>query len=463
MSKTIKDFEDRGYPKNRIKFIDLLSDDLCDASERSKIHEQLSAHPMLGPLYKARLLDFSTEYRESTLTSLKQKAQAKPQCSDSQDLAEVIDESVSAIVQDYLICTPLAQQFLNTSAQILAASKQKHDSNEIDASFEGLSIEAVPCFEGAVRSDNYQYDAQQARICFRNFNPPLNATVRQSTLLAHEFTHAIDDIYDKTQSIKILFDNLQRNAPCNPSKQEEILKCAAILVDDSTNTLQTEYLPSFIKGLYKENTNVEARMRLAKNPRPFQHESTGILECTSIPTEFLTFSIERVFDVLRDSASTKDFNLKHTEELEKRIKSARAHPYSAEILGAALELVNDTTSHHLDRIIQASQTTCPDLAECCKHTQILLKAKLDISITEGFNRNTTKSAFLSDELASSADTKSKAKRQAKRLSVQEQSNFADSIRTTFEENNNDVYTTIRPMISNNIRIEQQQKRVCIIL
>lgn len=468
MSKTIKDFEDREYPNNRIKFIDLLSSDLLDESEHHIIHERLSTHPMLGPLYEAGLLHFSTEYRQSTSSSLAPKAPAKIQCSDAVALTKAINDSVSAIITDYAKCQPVAQHFLNISAQLLVESPAQRDSDEIDASFEGLSIEAVPCFEKSVRSDNYQYNTQQARICFQNFNPPLNAAVEQSTLLAHEFTHAIDDIYDKTQSIKILFDNLHRNAHNNTSKQEAILKCAAMLVDDSIDTLQREYLPVFTKGLHRESTNVEAWMRFAKNDRPFQHEDTGALECTSIPTEFLTFSTERFFDALKESTSAADFSIKYQQGLDKRMASARAHPYSLEILGAALELVSDTTSHHFNRIIEASQSTFPDLAQCCKNTQTALKERLDTSVAEGFKPNTTKSAFLEYTVTSASSigsTAPRTKKGAKRISVHEQSHLVASMRTALEESGNDGYITIRPMIiPHETQLKPQQKKPgCIIL
>ena len=330
---------------------------------------QINHNDILKPLNATELLFYSTEYRESAakaLSKVKSARNALDQCSPTITLNKSLSSALSSIDKDISTCSELGKAFLTASATMLAASKNLYKEGKIDASFEGLSIEAIPCYsKNHGRSDNYQYTSQQVQICFQELPAPLTASNRPMVILAHEFTHAIDDIYTKLRSARVLFENLNRNAPSNVGTQTKILECAAALVDDSADTLTKGYLPEFLKYISKKSeegtTLVSEWAEYARDKdMPFQ-ESNGSMTCTSVPTEFLTFNMEHIFNSLNASSSPDEFQTKYQEVVEASLK--KISKYAPDVQAAALELIKDTTKVHLDLI--SDKTPSADLQRCC--------------------------------------------------------------------------------------------------
>lgn len=212
------------------------------------IEKQINDNTILQTLHREDMLLFSTEHRESTLNKLTPALQNDPAIKlaggEDQTLDSVIQASLQKITDDYTSCSDLAKEFLNTSAQMLAVSKGAGSSGSahgIDRHFKGLSIEALPFFEKNVRSDNYFFTTSQIQMCSQDLQGQLTSTSTPSILLAHEFTHAIDDIYNKVNSIGIVFDNLESNASKDLKKQIRILNCAAKILDGDKPNLILPY------------------------------------------------------------------------------------------------------------------------------------------------------------------------------------------------------------------------------
>lgn len=388
---TVANFEKSLHKNNRAPFKEILKiiGDAKASYEKSVV-EYVASNPLLNILNDSDLLFFSTEHRATTAESIK----AKPgsQCDENQDLVNVVLASLHAIDIDFLKNNSnLSQAFLITSAEMLVGSKALQESGELDSYFEGLSIEAIPSFNGT-RSDDYNYIEQQTQICFQALTAPLDTPHLPSLLLAHEFTHAIDDSYRKVNSAAIVFENLHRNAPKDKDKQMQILECAANLVDD-TQALTAGYLPGFKRYLLKKNVGVDVAehytnlhkentesasaiadtrqsVQLISDRRIFQNDE-GALECTSVLPEFLTFSIENVFQALKKSETVQEFEKNYTERVNILLeRTIGKYPDSA-IRAAALELILDSTKPYLDLI--KDKTTFPELQNCCDITSRILE------------------------------------------------------------------------------------------
>jgi hypothetical protein len=364
---TIAEFESgKSILQRRSSFQELVS--------RSQISPQASetinANPILETLNKHELLFFSTEHREATANFISKNtssvySKALDQCSPTQKVNLVVQKSLNAFDHSYNSCKSLGQDFLHTSIKILTA---KHTD------FAGLSIEAIPSFEGKIRSDHYQYDTKQVHICFQPLVPPLNTKHNTSLLLAHELTHAIDDVHSNLNSCKVLFQNLHKNATGSRRKQEAILDCAAKIVDDDKKTFSKFYLPSlkeqwFItegKRVFHDRTQ-EWVAAIEENPATnvFVGVDDGKrgLRCGSVPTEFLTFSMEHVFNALKESENPNEFADKYNTIITRALSKVDENGFELEIKKAALELIKDTTSAHL-RLLQ-EHSTSPALSECC--------------------------------------------------------------------------------------------------
>lgn len=195
-SLTIAQFEKNKPTQNRrVSFNDLQLHD--NASQL------IDNNPVLKLLHSKELLFFSTEYRENVefiykesinSSSKPKKTPSKkvlqlsdtnesysqiPQLSDTNKIDDIILRSLNNFNNAYNDCNSLAQAFLITSTELAMNGLQinepqdKSENNEEITSFHGLSIEAIPYFDGKTRSDYYQYDRQQISICFQDLPVPL--------------------------------------------------------------------------------------------------------------------------------------------------------------------------------------------------------------------------------------------------------------------------------------------------
>ena len=344
-----------------------------------EVRSKIESNQMLKELYDANLLHFSTKHRAEVEATGSLKAEERAVCRRDIPLGDVVVESIRAIDEDYKKRSPLAQEFLNSSTRLLVASAipAVPGTIAVDAPFRGLSIEAIPAFDGA-RSDNYLYDTRQAEISFRPLPGALAPSQAPSVLLAHEFTHAIDDICDHSKSVNRVFDTLASatgsTKPKRYDKQESMLRSAASMIDDGVKSLHDTYLPEFTTNYLKKGRDVVAAYAedaTSKVPhtRLFQSAGSRGLDVTSVPAEFLTFSAEHVFKTLNDSVNPAEFHTKYKQFIDESFTSAKKTGNVA-----AFGMIKDVTSAHLERIAQSAGAGS-DLSECCSHAQGVLDAK----------------------------------------------------------------------------------------
>jgi hypothetical protein len=376
-SLTIAEFESgKSAAQRRVSFNSLISDSQINP-EASII---ISANPVLETLNDHKLLFFSSEYRESTLTALQayriSTATRRELSADENYLNTVVLNSLRAFNTDYATCRSLGQDFLKTSTKILS---DEHKS------FAGLSIESIPYFDGATRSDHYQYDTKQVSVCFHPLPLPLHTNNQPSLLLAHELTHAIDDVHSDLSSCKLLFHTLDKNAKGNGRTQEAILDCAARIVDDDHKTFTKFYLPNLKEQWFvakgrqvfydraKEWVDVMASSPDTNVFAEFDASGKRGLRCGSVPTEFLTFSIEHVFNALKESTNPDEFASKYETRITGALSKEDTSRFDLEIKKAALELIKDTTSAHL-RLLQEHSTSTA-LSKCCDQAINVLESQ----------------------------------------------------------------------------------------
>lgn len=357
---TIDAFEKYKSPEERrISFNELIS----NGHINDAVSNIITSNPVLNLLYNNDLLFFSTEYRQKVYDDLKQNKvidkKIRQKLATTNNISDVANASLEEFNTEYQNCSNLAKAFLNTSTQILADKGKEFG-------FGGLSIEAIPYFDGTTRSDSYQYATKQVRICFQNMPPPLRSSNPPSSLLAHELTHAIDDLCSNLNSCKVLFNSLHSTAPSDLSKQEKILDCVSKILDanDVNKTFEKYYLPNLKAAWFpknrKSNKNKSEGYDWAKNWanrindtsdssnifEGFDDDGKRGLQCGFVPTEFLTFSVEHIFNALQDTNTSQEFTNNY-ENIIISLLSQIDHEFTPEIKKAALELIKDTTQHHL--------------------------------------------------------------------------------------------------------------------
>jgi hypothetical protein len=380
---TIKFFETQN-PNKRESFTNLTNGTGPSAIKIDGILDLINGNPFLQILNDKNLLFYSTEHREETKRAIQgHNAALTRSCGDTFELSSSIRQSLKEIDTAWNECSELGKQFLIASVTMLADSKNLQENGDLDASFEGLSIEAIPCYSENSRSDNYVYTTQQVQICTRKLPAPLTLNASLTTIFAHEFTHAIDDTYSKLHSIHTVFANLHKSASEDFEQQFEILKCSVKLVDDDAQLFEKGYLPTFenfLRGKDVSEGSEVSNKDVVKwyanqniSDRPFQGEE-GELICTTIPAEFLTFNIEHIFNTLNESKTTEEFQTKYETVVSSVLKNITSYPLPIQL--AALKLVQETTKHHLD-LIKSKADDSPDLQACCDIANKELEGKLE--------------------------------------------------------------------------------------
>ncbi len=358
-SLTVAQFEQgKSVIQRRVSFQEL--GDILQFDTR--VPEIINTNLVLSTLNINRLLFFSTENRESTLNYLKNHKYNKDILSHDIALNTIIFNSLDTLNKDYMECMQLGKDFLNTSTQVLAMQNKS-------SGFGGLSIESIPYFDGNIRIDGYAFDPKQLRICFQPMKAPLRASNRPSLLLAHELTHAIDDVQN-LNSCKVLFNTLHNKAHNDAKKQELILDCAAKILDhdDNHQMFTNQYLPSLKKKWFKKkNKNnfvydwanhwVEKMNKASAQQNVFEDfddQGNRGLKCGSVPTEFLTFSTEHVFNALKQSDNVTQFTNNYQNTIRSQLSSC--DNFAPEIKKAAFELIKDTTNPHLTLLMDHSSS-----------------------------------------------------------------------------------------------------------
>lgn len=314
----------------------------------------------------------------STFGSIKNEpeyAETKSKCSPDYSLNEALLESIYGFTSDYNSISNIGKNFLDVSATILVS----------DVNFKGLSMEAAPYLDRRLksRSDFYLYNDQKLRICLREFGTPLKPVTSLSTLMIHEMTHAIDD-YCNMGSCRTFFKVLDEKNKTQNFDKPTFLACSADIVDDEANTFTKSYLDDLNKQLPKDNEISNIANNYGHSFITVKGNRRG-LTCPPECTEFLTFSVEQIFDALSSSDTTEQFSTNYNNIIETSISKAAAHQYSPpEILSSAFGLIKDTTVPHLQLIKEHAERDeqYHELAKCCDAAMNSLETKHNKLIEE---------------------------------------------------------------------------------
>ena len=220
------------------------------------------------------------------------------------DPSAIITESLENIFNSYNKLNKGAITFLNELVNYLVATK---DNDNAPATFEGLAIERVPfLYKNGSRADHYYYNEQKVRVCTSNFPIPMNSELM--TVLAHEFTHAVDDICFNLISVESFLCFLVKNT--KNTNVRSVIQVAAQILDKELDSL---YLGQLFKDIdrfkiktkcdndydffnlwYKEgvtNTFYDDKNNLLN----FLQDKDGIVCYSAVPAEFLAFYVEKLF------------------------------------------------------------------------------------------------------------------------------------------------------------------------
>ncbi|MGV2433315.1 MAG UNVERIFIED_CONTAM: hypothetical protein LVQ98_08735 [Rickettsiaceae bacterium] len=445
---------EKAFPSKRASFHELETHGVLDRKnpDCAKIYKLIDDNPCLSAFYKQELLYFSTSERIET-SKLLRSGPTLDECDQSKNLLGAISSSLIAFTSDYANPreSDLSRSFLTSCAVALSNTKGEENS------FEGLSVEDIPSIKksgpsSVTRSEGYDYHDQKIKICFKNFPAPLGKDNTATLLAAHEMTHAIDEVCDKTHSIRVLYDTLCRYAgPDDKTKQGNIIRAAAILVDDPTDRLNTSYLehiPDFQISKYlkdpvhdrafqvNEDEKVPTSTKggaVAKAAKMAQ-DMDGALDCPSVAAEFLTFGTERLYECLADTKSNlpAEFRSRYTAMIQQKIERVASafgktvpcsQDFVQKTLGPALEMIQQTMDKHLEGIQR--NPTNSQLIECCYHAQMVLREKVH---EIGFKPEQGKSPFLGGDFI--ATMSGSASRES---SPQDLTHIADSMRQGFEQ------------------------------
>ncbi len=370
-SLTVGRFEQQ-FQKKRASFNELiLSGHISD-----KGSQIISNNPVLRLLNERELLFFSTEYREdvNAIHKKKYKTRQIPQLSNTNNVNEVICKSLTAFDTTYNNCSKLAKEFLMTSTNLSIEKPHDKSNNQSDSiDFHGLSVEAIPyCIwdkkaKQLTRMESYSYYRCAISICLQNLPFPLSTNNNSCIVLAHELTHAIDDTHTNLNSCKVLFNTLHNKAHNNAAKQEAVLECASKIVDNHESMFTNHYLSDLKNLWFTDNGKptfydwanywVEEMNNASTQQNVFvgsDKQGNRGLKCGSVPTEFLTFSIEHVFNALENSNNPEEFTNNYQNTIRSQLSAC--DNFAPEIKKAAFELIKDTTTPHLTLLMNHSSS-----------------------------------------------------------------------------------------------------------
>jgi len=358
----------------KINFNDLSNTKLKE-DDKDKINSIISNNTVLNKLNGANLLFFEDKFNVSTRGKIVEKSALNTLNEiekDGTDLfyADTILKSFKNFITIFYKLNNLRSLFFKGNLDILVINKvnyiQKEEElgeerfNELELScFEGLNIQSIPYYDGATRMDVYDYYTQSIDICLlpkSKLPKQLKLSISHIDLLIHEFTHAIDDTYNNLNSVRIIFDMLRPHK--NSGKLEEILSCATKIVDDEEHTFDIQYkklvehdIIHWVEWL-ESHSNDSRPFQIGENEEEHKDDQPymGALVCSNFPSEFIAFSVEKIFSSMKFAETIKGFEENYKKELNTNISKYCATGYTSSIISTSYSIVKNITIDYLDKI-----------------------------------------------------------------------------------------------------------------
>lgn len=280
-----------------IKLNHLLSEEsrFFEKEEKDVIRESVHNNPLLDALFNAQKLHFGVSHKTVYINSL-----ASPELEESKSIATMIIESVDYFNKKWETLSSSQRQYLLfTTSSLIASAEENHEH-----CFENIIMEYYPDVEAGSMADGYRHHTQSLEVCFSSLRDKTRGSIALPIVIAHEYTHAIDDIYHRNRSSEKSLIALSQ-APDKSSLKKLAENLA--LIADPQKTLSSAYLKDELAGEVTPENLKSWRTRITRqknmgNTDYMIHQNASQEDCLQYGpmfAEFLAFHSERLFNALK--------------------------------------------------------------------------------------------------------------------------------------------------------------------
>ena len=252
-------------------------------------------------------------------------------------LSEILEESLEKLKTEWDSLNTAARKLLFYTFSSLVETTETHEEG---LKFNGLVLEVIPEIKleqtTLYRQESYDYQSHKISICCFNFNSPIGRLEGDLlTFLLHEGTHAVDHLKFGFQSVKTLYLGLEK-CSSYPELYEVLVNIAKLV--DSKNTFVDMYFSELTKLFVLENES-QGFFEVAKlwiediKGGVSVQNADGSLACqTIVLTEFITFAMEQIFDLIKTEENPYEFSIAYKNELLKITEINHFTRIAAEVL-----------------------------------------------------------------------------------------------------------------------------------